>query len=554
MSWDAQYITEKVPKSTTEFPNDLALVTSTHFNRRRRPHLRPWPGPLVNLSHYTVRLFLPRQVSMLYVGAFAITLMIVQQLDRTNLYFSLCSFSFVLLAGITFNLAGGFTTPSGGYVFFYSVLGVILGLSWKAVLGEPAQSNLFEPHLTITVFLAGMFAMLISVIVSKRLTRKRPLLSDLSSLSNLQSASTGCLIFSLFIYIIGFHVQHSNGGLFSALIQINRFSELAILLGVTYQIRKSGGRSSVNFPALAATGLLWLEGGLLSFSKQAMFTPLICWVLAAAAQGYRISKTQLLSGALFVVFMIRFMVPYAQYGRSVAADSFTGNLVVSVHLLSTLGSVRDRYLSNERANNAGEHNGYFNTPQGLLERLEMLYPDSTIIEATERLGPYGLYPILADLQNLVPHLFWANKPVIRWGNVFAHETLTPLEEEDESTGISYSPTGEAYRLAKFPGVLFLAPVIWTCTFVWFDSLCGDVRKSPWGLLAITLFAHVAPEGLLDGCIYMMGYGAFAIIVAAFSATHIMPHIGTIFSGPGGRNRFVKTNVRSLPRRVTTLEG
>ena len=489
---------------------------------------------------------------MLYVGTFAAALVILQQINGTTFFFSICSFGFIILAGLTFNLAGGFTTASGGYVFFYSMLGVIVGLTWKALLGEPGQSNLFEPRLTIEVFLGGMFAMLLAVLLSKRLTRKRALLGDISTLTNLQSASTGCLIFSVFIYVIGFYVGRSNGGLYSALVQINRFSELAIILGVTYQIRKSGGRSSINFPAAAATGLIWLEGGLLSYSKQAMFTPIICWTLAAAAQGYRITKAQLFGGILVVAFMIRFMVPYAQYGRSVGATTFSGNVSVAITLLSDLGTVRDRYYSNERASQAAEHTGYFNSPQGLFDRLQMIYPDSTIIESTERLGPYGLYPILADFENLVPHLFWANKPAIKWGNVFAHQTLTPLEEEDETTGISYTPTGEAYRLAQWPGVFFLAPVIWTITFVWLDSLCGDVRKSPWGLLALTLFAHIAPEGMLDGCIYMMGYGAFAIIVAAVSSAKVMPHIGTLFSGPSGRNKFIKTNVRSLPRRVSTL--
>lgn len=491
---------------------------------------------------------------MFYVSAFATVLVILQQLNSTPVYFSVCSFAFIIFAGLAFNLAGGLTTPSGGYVFFYSTLGAGIGLFWKAVLGEPGQTNLFEPRLTIEVFLAGMFSMLVAVILSKRLTRKPPLLGGVSSLGSLQSASTGCLMFSIFILAIGFFVPRSNGGLYSALVQINRFSELAIILGVTYKIRSTGGRRSVNFPAAAATALLWFNGGLLSYSKQAIFTPLICWTLAAAAQGYRITRSQLIGGLVVVWFLLRYMVPYAQYGRSVGATTFSGNVAVSIHLMSNLGAVREHYLIDTGAadikNVAG--NGYFNHPQGLLDRLQMIYPDSMIIEATERLGPYGLYPIFVDVENLVPHAFWANKPVVKWGNVFAHEVLLPLSEEDETTGISYSPSGEAYRLAKFPGVFFLAPVIWTMTFVLFDSLCGDVRASPWGLLAVTLFAHVAPEGMLDGCIYMMGYGAFAIIVAAVSSTHVMPHIGRLFSGPAGRNRFLKNSVRSLPGRVSSL--
>lgn len=502
-----------------------------------------------------MRIILPTRIPIAYLGTFATLLFLLQQVDRTDLFFSSCCFLFVMVAGITFNLAGGMATASGGYVFFYSTLTVIVGLVWKTVLGEAAQTNLYEPRLTIEVYLGGICAMLAAVIVSRRLTRKRAFLANLVNLNDMQSASTGCLIVGVSIFILAYYIPSQNGTLFSALLQINRFTEMAIILGVTYQIRKSGGRSSINFPALAASLVLWLDGGLLSFSKQAMFTPFICWALAAGAQQYRVSKAQALGGVLVLVFAFRFMVPYAQYGRSQASATLVGNVAVAANLLSDLGSVRERYLSNERANQAETRGGYFNSAQGFFDRLQMMYPDSTLMESTERLGQFGLLPIVVDFGNLIPHVFWPNKPHYEFGNLFAHEVLTPgISEEDESTGISYSPTGEAYRMAKWTGVLVIAPVIWTMTFVWFDSLCGDVRKSPWGLLAITLFAHIAPEGMLDGCIYMIGYGAFAIIFAAVTSAYVMPHVGTLFSGPGGRNRFFKTNVQSLPRRVSTVES
>lgn len=501
-----------------------------------------------------MRITLPSRIPMSYVLVFASLLLLMQQVDHTNLFFSMCCFFFIVVAGITFNLAGGLIYPSGGYVFFYAVLTVIVGLVWKAVLGEPAQSNLLEARTTIEVYLAGICGMFIAVLVSRRLTRKRALLANLSNLNNLQSASTGCLILGLSLYVLAQYLQRQNGTVFSALLQVNRFNEMAILLGVTYQIRKSGGRSSISIPAIGASLVLWIDGGLLSFSKQAMFTPFICWALAAGAQGYRVSKAQALGLITVLFLMFQFMVPYAQYGRSQGATSLGGNVAVSMRLLSDLGSVRERYLSNERASVAEIKTGYFDTPQGFFDRLQMMYPDSTLVESTERLGQFGYLPLLVDFENLIPHFFWADKPVVRWGNVFSHDTLTPLDEEDETTGISYSPSGEAYRLGKFTGVLVVAPVIWAMTFIWFDSLCGDVRKSPWGLLALTLFAHNAPEGMLDGCIYMMGFGAFSIIFAALSAAYVLPHVGTLFSGPGGRNRFIKTQVRGLPRRVSTLES
>ena len=492
---------------------------------------------------------------MFHVGVFASLLFLLQQVDRTDLYFSVCCFLFIMIAGVAFNLANGMTTSTGGYIFFYAILTVIVGLVWKTVLGERAESNLLEARTTIQVYVGGIFSLLISVLVSRRLVKKRAFLANLSSMSNLQSASTGCLILGVTLYVLAHVLEQRNGTVLSALQQINKFNELAILLGVTYQIRKSGGRSSVNFPALAGTAVLWINGGLLGFSKQAMFTPLICWTLAAASQGYRISKAQIIGGALTLWFLFYFMVPYSQYGRSVASDSYAGNVGVSIRLLSDLGSVREKYLSNERYNLAESKSGYFNTPQGFFDRLQMMYPDSTLVETTERLGQYGFLPIIVDFENLVPHVFWPNKPHYEFGNIFAHEALNPgIAEEDNTTGISYSPSGEAFRMGRWTGLFVMAPLIWTMLFTWMDSLCGDVRKAPWGLLALTLYAHNAPEGMLDACIYLMGYGAFAIIFAAVSASYVLPHLGTLFSGPGGRNRFFKTAVRSLPARVSALQS
>ena len=59
-----------------------------------------------------------------------------------------------------------------------------------------------------------------------------------------------------------------------------------------------------------------------------------------------------------------------------------------------------------------------------------------------------------------------------------------------------------------------------------------MRRSPWGLLAITAFAHTAPEGLLAGLIYSIGYVSFAITFAAVTTGYVMPILGGLFIGPG----------------------
>jgi hypothetical protein len=45
------------------------------------------------------------------------------------------------------------------------------------------------------------------------------------------------------------------------------------------------------------------------------------------------------------------------------------------------------------------------------------------------------------------------------------------------------------------------------------------------------FSHMAPEGMLDGVIWAMGYGTLGLLVAALSAAYLMPIIGTLVKGP-----------------------
>jgi hypothetical protein len=68
-------------------------------------------------------------------------------------------------------------------------------------------------------------------------------------------------------------------------------------------------------------------------------------------------------------------------------------------------------------------------------------------------------------------------------------------------------------------------------FTLFDSLCGDVRKSPWGLFIVLLFAHVAPEGGLGILIYTLGFATAGILFAAVVGTYLMPPLGEILIGP-----------------------
>ena len=86
-------------------------------------------------------------------------------------------------------------------------------------------------------------------------------------------------------------------------------------------------------------------------------------------------------------------------------------------------------------------------------------------------------------------------------------------------------------------------------FTLFDSLCGDVRKAPWGLLVIPLFAHTAPEGGITGVIYMLGFGTISVLLVAFAAAYVMPIVGTLIAGPENLAIRRIARVRSIPSRL-----
>ncbi len=500
-----------------------------------------------------MRLPFPERIPLYYVFCFATLLCTAQLLQGTSGLFAFCAFLFILIAAATFNLAGGFTRPSGAYVFFFAVLGVIVGLFWKAVIGEPADSNLEVPLVTIRVYLAGICAMFAAVYVSRKLTPKRAFLGAILTQQNLQNATIGCMVTGIFIAVLDTVIPHQDGSMLSALAQVDRFLPMAIILGVIYQIRKSGGTTSINLPILISFGVIFLNGAV-NFSKEGLLTPFFCWIVAACSLRYRLSLYQVVGGIRAGLFIFQFLVPYSQYGRAFKTTSLSDNFNTSISLLSDLEFVRQQneILQAESHEEIGV--AYYNTPQGFFDRLQMIAMDDALNNITEQGSVFGMSPIWASFANLVPHFFWPDKPRLYYGTMYAQEIGGLIPEDDTTTGISFTPAAEAFHLERWVGVLVVAPIIWIMLFTLFDSLCGDTTKSPWGLLVIPIFAHSAPEAGLYGAIYLLGNGAVGIVFAALASSYVMPIIGTLLAGPENIAIRRAARVRSVSRRLPPIRS
>jgi hypothetical protein len=494
-----------------------------------------------------VRLPFPERIPLTAVFYFAGILCAIQQFQGTNSTFSLFCLFYIVVAAIAFNVAGGFTQTSGAFIFFNSVLGLIAGLCMKAYLGEAADSNLLDPLLTIRVYFFGMCMMLLAVFLSKKVTTKRAILGKMVHDANMQTATVGCLVAGILILAASFVVPAGNGSVLSALNQLNRFFPLALALGVINTIRRSGGTRSVNLPVLLA-GTAMFAVGIFGYSKEGIFTPFACYLLAAASQRYKVSRTQIVLAIFTTIFLFRYLVPYSQYGRTYREESGAFNVATSLSLLSNLGYVREQFLETSAGAYEERVLGYYNAPQGFFDRLQTVSIDDAIIDHTARFGTYGIYPIVVSIENLVPHFLWKDKPSMLSGNIYAHE-VGILSEEDETTGVSFSSTATAYHLVGWIGIFLLAPALWFVLFTTFDSLCGDTRKTPWGLLVLVLYAHAAPEADIGTIIYMCFFVAASIIFAAIIGAYVMPILGTLFIGPEGIAIRRGAPVRSIPNRL-----
>lgn len=511
-----------------------------------------------------MRLPFPEQIPLRYAAYFATLLCAVQLLQGTDPAFALYCFLFIVIATFTFNVAGGFTRPSGGYVFFYAVLTVILGITWKAVLGERADSNLTRPLLVMEASLGGIVGMCLAVMVSRQFRKKVPILPNLANEKLLQAA-IGSLIAGLILTSALLFVPHGSGSALSTLNQLNGFLPLAMILGVIYEVRTSGGTRSVNITVLVS-GFTIFFLGLINYSKQGIFTPLFCWALAAASQRFKFSVYKIITLAAMLLFTGYYLVPYSQYGRNFRVfattkaetgvdispmDAFLQNTEISFTYLTQLNNVRERNKQTEAPVRIEGIPAYYDTPQGLFDRLQMLSMDDALINVTEERGAFGLTPIYISFENWVPHFLWPGKPEIKIGNFYAHE-IGMLNPDDDTTGISFSPIGEGFHLARWVGILLILPAIWIALFTLYDSLCGDIRVSPWGLLALVIFGHAAAESGLSGIIYLLWFQAISLSFAVLAAIYVMPVFGYIATGSKAARLHGNLGVRSVPRRLPPI--
>lgn len=469
---------------------------------------------------------LPERFPIKYVALFATTLLLVQLAEGTELGFALLCFLYIIIFAAAFTASGGIYYPSGGFIFFNGFLTMVLGTTYKVILGEPGQTHLLVPNTTLAVYCTGMAMLGLCGYLARILRPKRGLLENTSQGEQLKKAAIGCLIIGVFLQFAPLR------GLNSVIAQLNQFVRMAIILGTVYAIQSTNGRRSSNWVVWVA-GIYLTAFGLVEFSKEGIFLALTTWIVPALVLRFNFSKYQLVLGAAVVWFGLYYLVPYSQYGRRSRDDngSLMVNAAASIEYLKDLNGTRKLYQeeTQERQSNDAPH--FYNTDQGLFDRLQMLAFDDALINYTEEGNTVGLLPTYISIYNSVPHFLWPDKPIYVSGNVYGRE-IGVISADDTTTGISFSPFGDAFHQLGWFGIIFLLPITVFPLFYVADSLSGDVRRAPWGLLYIAVFIHIAPEGLLSGVMYSLVYGTEAVVFITLMTRYILPVPGTLLGSTG----------------------
>jgi hypothetical protein len=479
-----------------------------------------------------MRLFLPERISIQKTFMLAAVVAGVEQYQKTSFAFSLLFFGFIMASAVAFNIAGGFSRVVGAYIFWFAALVPGVGVVWKSVLGEPADSNLKAPLLTMAAYMVSMAVLMLVAILVSKVDFRRIGLSAKPAEINYTVAGLGCLVMWVLITFAGIFFGSTLAGLFSIVRQIDIFRPLAIVLSTIGVIRATDGRRSVNAVSVFTIfSLVW--DGMLNASKQAMITPLVCWLVAATYMKLKLTLSRtafMLLGAIlsFTVFsqmsQARGLLPNeATYGERVT---------IVIHELTHFSEVVAYNKQTESVDITESAHGYYDTYQNaLISRLSMISPDDSFFNYDSTAPTIGLKNVGIYFQNLVPN-FMLSTPKAGFGpgNFYAHQIGGYLAADDDTTGISFSPIPEAYHLAGWFGIIFLMPAIWLLLFFSIDFVCGDLKNAPWALMVIVYFAHAAPESLIGGLVYYTGYGNFGMVVAILFCTRLAPILGTLFSG------------------------
>ena len=480
-------------------------------------------------SNFPMRIPYPERIPYSWATVVAGALFAIIVWQGTAVEWAICFFCFFMLAVTGVNLGGGMYRPVGAYICFNAVLTLILGVVGKIVLREPADSNLLAPMHLIEVYMVGMASICFAALIDYLFRPRRSLLTRWFPVVSLRKMYIGVLVVGIGMNLYWMSDPVIAPGTFtSALRYTDELLPFGVVLGVMYTVRTSNGKRSMNFLLLFVITLMTLEG-LLLYSKQGLFMGTFAWVLGVGLTRFRLKAIHLITLGVLGFLMVHYAVTVVQAGK---------NLDRGTHPIENIAPTWDMLMRTSELRQQNEPDGigdrqdvqYYNQEEGLLDRLQMVGIDDLLIAETDRDGFIGYGPMEQGWVSIVPHVIWKDKPNAYYGNYYAHQ-LDLLADGDDTTGVSFSPSADAYKQGGFfGGIVVMETTCLSIVFLMFSIIAGDVRDHPVAMVLVLSVAHVAPEGAVAGAINQLLF-AVAILGIGFFARFVTPILTSAVTPP-----------------------
>jgi hypothetical protein len=459
---------------------------------------------------------------------FALLLMISQLATGTSLEFAELTFFALVFAILAVNLAGGLRTLAGCCFAIVALKMFVVAEIAKALCGEPGQSRLQEPLVTMGVQALSMVALCLAAVVCTSFRPKRVLLAPILDPEMLRVMS----ILSLVIgtgssFVAQFTGVTEDGGVWigggsGVLRRISACAPLAITAGTAYTIITSNGKrlfslyNALPFCIEFGTGVLFT-------SKQALFDPFFYVAITGISFGFRWRRFHLICGVLVVLLVLFVLFPFGQVARNytrgpniretyrLTVDFFTKNVTRPTFLF-------DQYAEYKAGLDEGDSERYFEISNGLLERMSLIKTADTLISATLKQGTSRWTTLGPNLADLVPRMLLPRR-FVNVSNELAYKAGV-IDEDNLSTCVSFGFAADAFNCFGWWGVGILSFVIGLVLIVLTRWLTSGLENNVWALVFLGAYQvgiAEAPAGGALGIIYQTAWIVSALLLIRLSA-------------------------------------
>ncbi|MGA9669451.1 MAG: hypothetical protein WBQ94_09600 [Terracidiphilus sp.] len=444
------------------------------------------------------------------------TLLAVQLMEGTDPAFAALMLLAQIFAIMAFNTLGGFSHVAGSICLFSLLPNVTVPEIAHAAVLQPGDFSLLASLQLAgicAVFYASFYAAARFVV---QLPTPRPFLDRVKfTMIELRAISLIAVICSVSIFAASLAGGEVQSG--SALAAVNHFypilNPLSVVLATYVRLQSTQGRSAMNWYIALLLAITTLPG-ILSASKEGMLSPVFCWLVVCAIQGYRFSKAQVVALAGVALVTWFFVYPYSQNARDPVREAGS----VSDKLAVAEAYFRDPTAFSDEAENTDTdiaEYGESSPNLSIIQRFSLLGSGGMLVHADQVEGFTGIERYLPALVFFIPHFIWPDRPNPILSNELGHKAGFNLARRDTTTGIAISSPALFYDIAGWLGLPVYATLEFGLFFYGLRCLVGDARtESVWGLMLIggtaLLAGGISPSGPID---YLESFVAvFSVLV------------------------------------------